>query len=196
MERVTELCAPPVVGRFYLVPTVRWRWHGWVREWPVFLPRHSDVELLNFPHAHYHIDPRFVDAGVWRSLETWEVSRRAFGALQRAPLVRNRRGTYACGAPPEPTWRRRQCRRIGGVARSCAATGVLPFLFGDHAGVRAIRAHFAGQVCARNRAGWVCPHRHAALGSLTPDVEGVITCPLHGLRIRAADGVVLPADAA
>ena len=38
--------------------------------------------------------------------------------------------------------------------------------------------------------------KHEKIAHNTPDADGVITCPLHGLRIRAADGVVLTATPA
>jgi hypothetical protein len=81
---------------------------------------------------------------------------------------------------PPIVWKRRKCHRPD-----------LPYVFGDAAPIIALRADFAGQQCRRNRAGWVCPHKTYPLGSHAPDDTGVITCPLHGLRIRAADGVVL-----
>ncbi len=54
----------------------------------------------------------------------------------------------------------------------------------------ALIAKFAGQECAAGKGGWICPHRKASLGSIQP-VDGIITCPLHGLRIDAASGKVL-----
>ncbi|MBX9847503.1 MAG: Rieske 2Fe-2S domain-containing protein [Xanthobacteraceae bacterium] len=55
----------------------------------------------------------------------------------------------------------------------------------------AASAHFAGTQCARGKGGFICQHRNAVLGSIEPR-DGVITCPLHGLRIGAQTGVVLP----
>jgi nitrite reductase/ring-hydroxylating ferredoxin subunit len=48
----------------------------------------------------------------------------------------------------------------------------------------------AAMRCRRGKAGWICPHKGIALGSV-PAVDGVITCPGHGLRICAASGEVL-----
>lgn len=53
------------------------------------------------------------------------------------------------------------------------------------------REAYAGRQCASGKLGWVCPHRQIALGS-TPVIDGVITCPLHGLRIDAGTGRVVP----
>ena len=36
--------------------------------------------------------------------------------------------------------------------------------------------------------GKICPHRGADLSEAQPDEQGVITCPLHGLRWQAHDG--------
>jgi hypothetical protein len=69
MERITHLDAPPTVGQFYLVPTVRYIWHGGLRDWAVFLPLHEDARFFEFPHQHYHVDPRFIPVGLWERLE-------------------------------------------------------------------------------------------------------------------------------
>jgi hypothetical protein len=49
---------------------------------------------------------------------------------------------------------------------------------------------FAGTQCRKGKRGFVCPHKLFPLGSVEP-VAGVITCPLHGMRIDAATGVCL-----
>ncbi len=184
IQRITELSEPPIIGRYYLVPTVLhpWHWRSKPYPWPVFLPRHNDAQFLNFPDQHFHIDPRFVTdldygrAGEWR----WEET--SIGTFQRAPLARERGALARAGEPPEPIWRRRICRRTDeGYAHS------------DYPTVRKLHTHYASQTAPRNRHGWVCPHQNYPTGSLTV-TDGVITCPLHGLRIRASDGLCLPAS--
>lgn len=54
----------------------------------------------------------------------------------------------------------------------------------------AIQRHYAGAKCAKGKGGWVCPHQKASLGSIMP-IDGVITCPLHGLKIDAETGIVI-----
>lgn len=52
-----------------------------------------------------------------------------------------------------------------------------------------MRSEFAGRQCQRDKnGGWICPHRGMRLGS-APVVDGLITCPLHGLVIDAASGI-------
>jgi nitrite reductase/ring-hydroxylating ferredoxin subunit len=184
LERVIELSAPPVVGRWYLVPTVRWGYMNDVaRDWPVFLPKHEDARFFEFKDVHYHPDPRFIskalDALVW-GIDAPD----QLGNLQRAPLARKLHGPWSKIEPGEPVWRRRLCQ-----------TTDVSYQFGHYAAVAALRDHFAGQRCKSNRHGWVCPHQHWPMGSLAPDENGVLTCPLHGLRVRAADGLVLQSEA-
>lgn len=167
LQRVDRLKEPPVVGRFYLVPTVQGRWYDSFREdWPVIGNLHNDVEFFDFHTKHFHLDYRFV-----------RVRKSLLGRVKAAPL-------HAHSSTPlsKPIFRRRKCLREQ-VIFDGPSKIMTPF-----------RKSFAGHQCASGKRGWVCPHRHVALGS-TPAIGGVITCPLHGLRINAATGLVLaPAD--
>lgn len=63
IERIDQLDAPPVIGKFYMVPATRWKWNCTGRRkkwWPVVGPKHNDVEFFNFPHQHFHTDVRFL----------------------------------------------------------------------------------------------------------------------------------------
>ena len=53
--------------------------------------------------------------------------------------------------------------------------------------VTQLNESFAGQQCRKGKRGFVCPHKLFPLGSVQV-VDGVITCPLHGLRIDAQSG--------
>lgn len=183
--RVDRVSGPLVVGQFYLVPTVWARWisrapkaHPWRHDlaegaWPVIGPKHADVEFFDFRQAHYHVDARFLPPGDSRSLMTLTYP------------VHGRDGMWTKDGKPEPlppiVWRRRKCIRAG-----------TEFDPGNSSQIKKMRGHFAGVQCARNAAGFVCPHQQAPLGSVAPK-DGVIVCPLHGLHIDAATGVVLPA---
>lgn len=184
IERITELSEPPVVGRMYLVPTVK---HGWNFDlvgnaWPVFLPRHDDTQFFNFTDQHYHIDPRFVGVRDFKSTEEWSFEGDAFRVFQNAPLHRQRGWGKWAMELTDPVWRRRLCHRTA-----------IPYRYAEKPPIQKLKAHFAGQTAPHNRHGWVCPHQHASLGSIVPEA-GVITCPLHGLRIRASDGRCLSAS--
>lgn len=191
LQRVTDLNAPPVVGSYYLVPTVTYLYDGKVLPWPVYPSLHEDAEHLNFPWPHYHFDARFMTHRMMTFFrESW--GRTEAENLHAKVLQRNKSGTWSSVRPlvqqaaedtvPHPpiVWRRMQCKR---------ATPAYPFA--GRKPLLTIQAAHAGQQCRKNPAGWVCPHRNYPLGSHLPDADGVITCPLHGLRIRAADGVVL-----
>ena len=182
MKRITELDAPPVVSHHYLVPTITrpWRWFG-LRAWPVFLPLHDDARFFNFPDRHYHIDPRFLHARVWQSLEGAQPYG-ALGWLQKSPISRMRDEAIEGFELPPIERRTMACKRTQ-----------VPYRFHDRPRVVGLLRHYAGVTCARNRHGWMCPHQHVSLASFEPDAHGVITCPLHGLRIRAADGICLEA---
>lgn len=184
MERITNLSAPPVVGKWYLVPTSAYQWLGVkaARPWPVFLPWHSDAEHLRFDEDHYHVDPRFLGRAAWKMAQGWggveflDPTNRALSACQRWPLARHRGRD---DLPGDIVWRRRRCERA-----------TAEYVHGDKPTIVSLTAAFAGRQCKRARSGWVCPHQHVPMGSV-PVEDGVLTCPLHGLRIRDSDGVVL-----
>jgi nitrite reductase/ring-hydroxylating ferredoxin subunit len=177
MERITSLAEPPVVGRYYLVPTVLYPWHNIKRPWPVFLPKHNDAEHLNFSSPHYHVDPRFVgkQAFEWAAMGP----RDSLASFQASPLCSRDWGRED-GTQPHPpvVWRKLQCKRTH-----------LPYRFADLI-AKKLEPAFVGRQCKRARTGWVCPHKNVPLGSFA-SVDGVITCPLHGLRVDAETGVVL-----
>lgn len=192
--RITSLATPPAIGRWYLVPTVEYPWLGddGARPWPVFLPKHEDAEHLNFPWGHYHVDPRFLSSRDWARCKGWSMpwgharegwDRDGHAFTQRTPL--NKRAPAGSGVEivphPKVVWRRMRCARVE-----------IPYQHHDKNGIQSIASAHEGRTCKRARSGWVCPHRPVPLGSIAPDAQGVITCPLHGLRIRATDGVVLP----
>lgn len=181
MERITHLSAPPVVGRFYLVPTVEYPWlSNRARVWPVFLPLHEDGRFFVLKDEHYHIDPRFLAAKEHQMVAAFTYELDSFYTVQRWPLT-YRRGEERRPLPPM-VWRRRRCAR-----------NVVPYVFRDKDPVQAVQAAYAGQQCRRVRTGWTCPHQRWPLGSIEPTADGVIVCPLHGLRIDAASGIVEPA---
>jgi hypothetical protein len=184
-ERIIDLSTAPVVGRLYLVPTIRaalWQ-DGALADWPVLLPGHTDAQFFpHFPWSHHHVDPALrpgsLVAGAGLAGEGGIGRCAAEKALQRWPVsLRDRLG------PPAPViWRLRKCQR-----------SVLAYQHHDKEPPQKLKAHFGGEQCVRNRTGWVCPHQRFPLGSVAP-VEGVLTCPMHGLRIDAETGRVLAAQ--
>ncbi len=183
LERVDQLTEPPVVGRHYLVPTVRGAWYGILRDWPVIGGKHADSEFFDFPAPHYHLDRRFLPRriGGQRGRSALDIHWAVTSPLQESkPGLANLPQNDPL---PPPVLRRRQCLRSD-------------IHFPTHpAGVVAMQAAFAGTQCNRGNAGWICPHRGFALGSIPADGRGVILCPMHGLQIDAASGTVLPGAA-
>lgn len=173
---LSELREPPVVGRFYMVPSVHFNWCNVVTYWPVLGPLHEDARFFNFANPHYHIDARFVTARLARrvtfSAETVE------GQAQRSPL--SKRSDENVDIPRHrPSLRRFRCRRAD-----------FPYEHGSQPRVGALRSHFGDDGTTAPDAirladgRLLCPLRKVDLSQFTPDENGFVTCPLHGLRVR------------
>lgn len=183
--RVDEMTEPPELGRHYLVPSILYPWYGWERYWPIIGPRHADAEIFNFPREHYHVDGRFLTkrerdfAGDYagRYGGHWWVT------VAGTPL------SYASepggNDKPHPPieWRRRQC-----------LTPIVPHPGGIAKGFLELRRAFEGRSVPRVDGRLTCPHRGADLSTMQPDDQGIITCPLHGLRISCHEARVVRAE--
>lgn len=186
MQRIDELTAPPVVGKRYLVPTVRHPWFGRVAWWPVMGPRHEDAEHLNFPALHYHVDLRFLTEAQVRRF-AGEGPYNIEWICAATPL--NYRGL---DLPSMPTWRAKTCRATDhgypiALVRKKVSGNPFP----------AMHATYEGRRCGRDTTGQlVCPHKGFPLGSLAPDEHGRVVCPLHGLTIDVAAGLVVSPEGA
>lgn len=179
LQRIDRLDASPVVGDYYLVPTVTAKYFARIAPWPVLGPQHDDVEIFGFRLQHYHIDPRFLSRREAKSrIEHASTSYVLHGEVDRA---------FGESTPlPDIVWRKLRCNRAGFSFSTPWRYRV------DLAPLTMLRNTFAGRQCRRNAGGFVCPHKNAPLGSIAA-VEGIITCPLHGLRIDAQTGIVVPA---
>lgn len=189
MQRITDLSAPPVPGQFYLVPTVRYIWNNVEGDWPVMGPKHTDAEVLNFPWPHYHVDLRFIPLALMARFARRHPAGEAFLAFR--PLCRHIDGSRDETAPhPDPVWRRRRCQR----AAAPTPRDYYDFVRGWRARMPALEAAYQGAMLIQGPKGPVCPHRHAPLNSVTPDCNGHVVCPLHGLRWDLATGRLVPLD--
>lgn len=183
MQIVSELTTPPEVGKFYLVPAILMSRFALAPEvwWPVHGSRHQDAEFFQFPHEHYHVDPRFLSRQHLHQIGDF-MDRRGHGALERSyaqPVSPQFAAFPELKKPlPPPTLRRMRCKRL-----------MPDYPYAGQDAIHRINAAFAGRVCKRGRLGLVCPHQQYPLGQQVPDADGIVTCPLHGLRIRAEDGV-------
>lgn len=189
MERIDRLTTPAKVGRLYLVPVVMAEYHKAFSSWPVIGPEHDDTEFFKFALSHYHIDTRFLTRAQIKLLPgdyrfQGALTRRKLAAAHATPLTgRPRAVGLDRDELPNPEFKPLTMRR--------QAMTPHPFFEIDAVNLPIFEAHFAGAQCTKGKSGWICPHRHAPLGSM-PVVNGVITCPLHSLRIDAATGRVLP----
>jgi hypothetical protein len=159
------------IGQLYQIPHVRGAFFGLRRDWPVLGPEHEDLEFINFPHQHYHIDYRFVPGPALRHAM----------AAQSSSLRRPVREQVFYGAvlhgedmADQPVLRpARFLRQWPEYPRAKAKW--LP----------ALEAAYAEE---KLRHGRYCPHRGADLSALPADAKGCATCPLHGLRWNLATG--------
>lgn len=163
LERADRLSTPPVVGQFYLVPTVYYEWFNKIRHWPIVGAIHNDADRFFLKADHYHLDVRFTPA--------WALNMRPFAA----PLIE----LPNCGPLPSIKFRAIRCHRLMPV-----------YPHHDRKEIIGIQKDYAGQQCTHGKGGWICPHRKFSLGSLEP-IDGVITCPLHGLQINSKTGRVI-----
>jgi hypothetical protein len=175
MQRIDQITEPPIVGRYYLVPTVFVRWHHKLSHWPVIGPPHEDKEFFNFDLTHYHIDGRFLNADQRQHAEYYSTLEYI---IESAPLHADRYDPTA--VMPKPVYMKKRCWSAN-----------LDYVHHHQKPVQEVAKAFVGHQCVgRGKAGWICPHRKASLGSVMA-IDGVITCPLHGLRINAESGVVI-----
>lgn len=176
---LSELREPPTVGRFYMVPAVEYLWNDKAGLWPVAGPLHDDQDFFKFPHRHYHIDLRFLTAAQWshakrhgryRSLSIVHASDAELAACAQ-PLYRH----YREHRPGRPQLIRRRCR-----------LNERTWAFPNEPPVQKLREHFGDPAePIRLRDGQLlCPHRKVDLSTYAPDEKGLVTCPLHGLRVR------------
>jgi hypothetical protein len=178
---LSDLREPPVVGRFYMVPAIYYRWNGKDGHWPVVGPLHEDVEFFGFRPHHYHVDLRFLTASQfklatrsgWRRPLSSVMASDAEHAVAAQPL--------ACLDLPIPRGRpaliRRRCRLSS-----------REYAFPNEPAIQKLNEHY-GSPAAPIRlcdGRLLCPHRKADLSTYAPDANGVVTCPLHGLRVQCA----------
>lgn len=179
---------PPVVGKWYLVPCIFMQRYNDCQAiwWPVHGKRHNDKQFFRLDAEHYHVDQRFLGVRHLDQIGHFE-DRHGNGPVDRSFAVpvsapysgyRDHEALKNLYKPlDEPQFRRMKCKRV-----------MPKYPFSRMAEIVHLNEHFSGKSCANGRHGWVCPHQHYPLGQETADDDGVITCPLHGLRIDAETG--------
>lgn len=174
--------APYQVGSYYEIKCVHGALYDDIQWWPVMGEAHRDKEIIGFPDLHYHIDWRFVSARTYHRHVASDFyrseSKAAFGVpLMLMPEKRDgyfRRPRQFGDVPGEIETRRRRlkCKR-----------SLPPYPHGAAPWMARLSEHHAA-ACLKHR---VCPHRGYDL-SREPVVDGVVTCPLHGLRWNVETG--------
>lgn len=189
-QLLSDLRESPVVGQFYLVPVVRHQWHGKLADWPVIGPMHTDREFFSFPDKHYHVDHRFLGAKETAFAFRQVPRRHRAGGADTAialicsgyPLAETRQyGKLPAG---RPRLARRRC------ARPHTRTPILHHMteamrseFRAHYGDNGDTAALAAPAIKLEDGRRLCPHRKVDLSSLPTSSDGVVTCPLHGLKV-------------
>lgn len=159
-----------------MVPTCHYPWSSFgARHWPVIGPLHHDAELVGFPYLHFHIDGRFLDRRTWRRLDFWHDHHDAAMECIAKPLSFRWLGELL--EHPPVAFHRRLCQRNYQWPERI------------HGSFPKLHQHFAGTVCKRARGAIVCPHQGVRL-TIPTQSDGFVRCPLHGLVIDAASGVV------
>lgn len=217
VQRLDLTTEPLELGKVYLVPTVFGHYESVPKfhQWPVIGPAHRDRDFFMVDKEHFHVDGRFITPSLWQQLRRpvmWNdeiqyssdkhVSNVILPLDQTSPRHDGRKGrALVTQFKGENTplnvevpivevpitegrvqWRPMTYHRI--VRNPMKG-------WGFHKCQKA----YEGQQCKRSSksGGWICPHRKANLTGVVP-YNGVITCPLHALKICAETGVVLPAD--
>jgi hypothetical protein len=184
LQQIDSVCEP-AVGVRYLVPMVDGEYNGKRAWWPVLGPKHEDAEFINFPHQHYHIDPRFLSKAQVRFLGMSEESGTLYAPKRKiysqnvfaSPLHENTTPGLKRRIHSGVEHRARMMlRQMPSYPRYNARW--LPTLEDAYADVKL-------------KPGMVCPHRGAPLRGLTPDADGCVTCPLHGLRWNVTTGCLV-----
>lgn len=161
------------VGKFYRVPCVLAHKRfacgaGWV---PVIGPLHEDAEIINFQDEHFHIDWRFVTERMLKRAQY-------FGAMSEFTRPIQIRTSKLYGDQDKivldgPVVKRLLCHREFGTypRRPARWQPVLDAVYRD----------------CKLKPGMVCPHKGIPLESVRA-VDGIVTCPGHGLRWNVETG--------
>lgn len=180
VENVLTLTHAPIVGKIYMVPTIRYTWGDWntcLSDWPVITPApHCDSP---YDDRDWHIDYRFLSdeqramtlafermcPDEWPQRPDRQPGERA--ARQFTCLSLSKRFPY-----PEPVLRPLECR-----SKTTAPDPLIgPFdlsAFGNPA-----------EAICTPEGRLLCPHQKMDLTYWPREADGTVICPLHRLRVR------------
>lgn len=156
----------PIVGKFYNVPCIQSENGKW---FPILGPKHEDADYIRFPTEHYHFDFRFItNSDIIRQFGRSYHPGQFFGSV--ATAARGMAG--GCYRMDTIKTMRRKCIRQ------------MPEYPIDRAiWLPQLEAAYAD----KKMKCMTCPHRGIPLDGL-PVKDGVVTCPVHGLRWNVTTG--------
>jgi len=171
---LSELREPPVVGRYYMVPVIDFRYCGCDGQWPTLGPAHHDRDDVGFEPVHFHVDFRFLTARQVQQITGHYWGGSAEQTVAAAPL--NQRGREV---PRKPYLAKRRCRVSGWTYSPPSRPRWLDAFDKRYGKIAEPRRLADGRL--------LCPHRKVDLSSFEPDADGIVTCPLHGLRVQCRE---------
>ena len=174
----------PVVGTFYRRPCVRAHWPtNRIRWLPILGPVHSDPEHIRAEFQHVHVDYRFLNT------EIREYLSRLVRKFPDDLLHKRIYSTPISFVTPHDyekpvaldeihrleidpaSWMSVRPRKYQGPYP--------PYPYENVSWLHGLSEAYADRTLIN---GHICPHRGAELTGIVPDEDGVVTCPLHGLR--------------
>lgn len=177
------------VGKSYRVPKVYGDIYGRARWWPVMGPKHEDKALIGFAPIHYHIDWRFVPESDYRRIVRGRTEDNCYAVVLQETYYSvepppERQRSIATSPNPNVILARPELRR----AKCIREMVPYPIAHVERAWMAKLRPAYAD--CKMKN--MICPHRGLPLDTL-PVIDGVVTCPGHGLRWRVDTGEMVPA---
>ena len=178
-----------VTGRYYHRLCLRASWpdgHLKPQWWPVHGPMHEDWEFIGFGYQHYHVDWRFLN----RRQRALALGDDTIAAVYNIPIT----AIVLSAEPferamlserPQPDPLRHQYAQTKRRRRH-AEPWPPSDAFRNARWYDRLTAAYRDQ---QLKPGLVCPHRGADLSGITPH-DGIVTCPMHGLRWRADTGTL------
>lgn len=185
IQKIEDITGLPEIGKSYLVRCLLLPYgafHEYQTWAPVIGPVHEDADFFAVKDPHYHFDWRFWTKKLSRQLGEIDSSRVAYVEdrdmrLKLAYYSEYRRMRCIRQMPTEWPALSDELKR----ERSKAVVRIV---------MRKLNAAYAGCTlnCMR------CPHKGIKLDSM-PVVDGVVTCPGHGLRWNVTSGaLVIPEE--
>lgn len=167
---LSELREPPVVGRYYLVPVIDFNYCGIDGQWPTLGPPHHDRDDIGFEPIHFHVDLRFLTARQAGRIDGYRYGHTPEMIVANFPLNRSGREV-----PRKPYLAKRRCRVASWAYSPPSVPKWTPAFDRRYGKIAEPRRLADGRL--------LCPHRKVDLSSFPPDKDGIVVCPLHGLRV-------------